>query len=123
MHGSNSSTAKLTATVGTCIALGSFVLFAILNRVGVLPINFGVGMVETWSMFLFVVLWATRMEGLSLSSLGFKRPTAGTVGWALVAVISIYVFFGIYYRMIAPLFGGVVTVSYTHLTLPTIYSV
>jgi membrane protease YdiL (CAAX protease family) len=68
-------------------------------------------MVTSWLIFLIVVLWATRVEGLSLSTLGLKRPTLATFGWSLVAVMATYVALGVYYRVIAPLFGGVATPS------------
>ena len=68
-------------------------------------------MVAKWSIFLLAVLWATIVEGLSVSSLGLKRPTGATFGWALAAVMSTFVALGIYYRVSAPFFGRVLVPS------------
>jgi CAAX protease family protein len=103
----SSSIAKAHSVVGICVALSAFALIAILDRVGVLTGSFFEAMVTKWSIFLFVVIWATRVEGLSLSSLGLKRPTVATFGWALVALLSTFVALGIHYRLVAPLFGAI----------------
>jgi putative flippase GtrA len=67
------------------------VLSAILTRVGFFAGTFVLLMVTSWLIFLIVVLWATRVEGLSLSTLGLKRPTLATFGWSLVGVMATYV--------------------------------
>lgn len=57
-------------------------------------------------VFLVIFFWATRVEGMSLPSLGIRRPTAGTVGWALVGVIATFAAMSAYYGMVSVLFGG-----------------
>jgi membrane protease YdiL (CAAX protease family) len=106
MEKNDSKTTNAKSIIGVCIALGSFVVFIALDRLGV---NLGGGFLldsaRQWAIFLLVMVWAARIEGLSLSLLGLKRPTLGTFGWGVLAALAVVVSLGVYYVVIAHLFG------------------
>ncbi|MBA2935130.1 CPBP family intramembrane metalloprotease [Sphingomonas sp. CGMCC 1.13654] len=41
-----------------------------------------------WAFAAIILLWVTRVERLPLGSIGLKRPTAGTFGWAFAFFVG-----------------------------------
>jgi membrane protease YdiL (CAAX protease family) len=105
MEISNNKASKKKAIIGVLLALIWFVVISFLDRIGHFPTGHVAGIVAKWSILFIVLLWAIRAEGLSLAALGVKRPTMGTLFWAVVAVLAIFTSMAAYYRIIAPLIG------------------
>lgn len=101
----NSKISNSNAIIGVSVALGWPVLVTILDQLGRLPSGALARAGIRWSILAGVLVWATQIEGLSFSSLGFKRPTFGTLGWALLAMVTTFVSMGVYYRGISPMLG------------------
>lgn len=52
-----------------------------------------------------VLVWVTRVERLSLASIGLHRPTWGTLGWGLVATIMLIASVMLSFAVIGPALG------------------
>ncbi|MFS0737850.1 CPBP family intramembrane glutamic endopeptidase [Sphingomonas sp. 1P06PA] len=52
-----------------------------------------------------VLLWVVQVERLPLASIGLRRPTAGTFGWAALATIALIASVMLSYALILPALG------------------
>ena len=95
------------AVIGVIVALGAFPMIVVFKRLGISTQSIWFGVAMKWAIGLGVLAWAMGVEGLSLATLGVKRPRPGTFGWAFLGVVATFVSMGVYYRLVAPLFGPV----------------
>lgn len=97
---------RTRAVVGVVIALGYFVVFATLERAGLSIHEPTLSLASKWLIAPVLLIWAIKVERLSLSALGLRRPTWGTLAFALVAIVTTFLAMGFYYRVVAPHFGA-----------------
>ena len=94
------------AAIGLALAFGlpelglARVLFA--NT----PIGARIGREVTWiALGALMLIWVTRVERLPLSSIGLRRPSWGTLGWGLAAVVALLATVMLTFAVIAPALG------------------
>ena len=65
-----------------------------------------IGREIVWIGFAAIILlWVTQAERLPLSSIGLRRPTWGTLGWALIATVLLMATAMLSFAVIAPALG------------------
>ena len=70
------------------------------------PVGARIGREVVWIAFgSLVVVWVTRVERLSLSSIGLHRPGWGTLGWGLAAAVALLASVMLTFALIAPALG------------------
>ncbi|MEO6092322.1 MAG: CPBP family intramembrane glutamic endopeptidase [Novosphingobium sp.] len=106
MTEANAKGSVADALIGLALALGIFVVIFVVDMAGLYPHNSLLDRVFPWAIYALVLWWAISVEGLSWSSLGFRRPTLGTIGWGSLALAAILDLMAVYYRLVVPLFGG-----------------
>jgi uncharacterized protein len=82
-------------------------LYAVLAGTMGHDVSVAIGLAIQASTAIPLMYWALRVERGSLASLGIGRPTFSSVGWALLGVVATFLLMGIYYSLIAPMFGPI----------------
>jgi membrane protease YdiL (CAAX protease family) len=62
-----------------------------------------IGREVTWIAFgALLLLWVTRVERLTLSSIGLRKPSWGTLGWGLATAVALLATVMLTFAVIAP---------------------
>lgn len=95
----------ILASIGIAFALGWPLIAHYLpyHRLGLTGV---VGDYIGWLFGLAVLLWAMRVEKMSLARLGIRRPTWGTLGWGLTAVALTFALMAGWFAVQSSLLGG-----------------
>lgn len=95
------------AVVGLVLVLAFYAVLVATMGHGVSgSLNAAVALAINSSIAIPVLYWSLRVERRDLASLGIGRLTLGSVGWALLGVVAVFVLMGVYYVLIAPLYSA-----------------
>ena len=102
--GTGANTKRIHILIGLLLALG--LPFCHLGNLGEKFTGLGPLFgreIPWWLLFIAILLFVVRIERRPLSSIGYRTPGGGDIGWGVVAGIVMFVGAGVIFQVILPM--------------------